>query len=120
MCDKFTGKFGFTPVDDECVTMCCQNPLIVPKLVRYQGMGYYQILATAKDHPHKFFLIPAGGSNGYEVESNHQDLNKLTLKEALSLKEVTKQIEQESWTEITDTQSFTGGGEIHTVVTHHN
>jgi hypothetical protein len=97
MCDQFLNKYGFQSVDDECIEYCESNPLIIPRLIRYQEMGIWQILADVKDSPEKFFLFYLGGPNGYMAEDSYECMNKLTLNDSLDLIEIKKRLSKETW-----------------------
>lgn len=107
--DKFNRKYGFMPANDDCIGECEDNPLIVPKLFRYQGMGHYQILAGVKDVPNRYFLIDVGGSNGYEQEAAHDDLKKLTIDDSITMKQLESRVKKGMWVEVVSTTHYEGG-----------
>lgn len=85
MCDQFNGKFGFKPVDTNCIEDCEENHLVIPRLYRYRGCGVCEVLADVNNAPDKFFWFEMGGPNGYEAASNYEAMLALTIDDALSL-----------------------------------
>lgn len=112
------GKFGLLVVDDRCIDECNENPLIVPKLYHYQGMGLYSIIASVKGKPRKYFYFPVGGPNGYEAEDNHKALNLLTVANALTFKDLIKQLKQTFWAEVVSTEQHDSCA-VDTTITHY-
>lgn len=109
MTEQFNGKYGFRAADEICTEECQDNRLILPRLYRYIGMGYYQILAEVRGVPDKFFLIDVGGSNGYESDFNHKELRKIAVKDAITIEQVQAKLKGQSWVEIVSTTKFEGG-----------
>jgi hypothetical protein len=62
------------------------NILPQPYLIRYHGMGHYQLLSKMKGDSNKYFLIMLGGSNGFDCEYNERQYVNLTEKDSISLK----------------------------------
>lgn len=112
MCEHLNGRYGFTPTDIRCLRECEDNPLIVPVLYRYQGMGLYEILAEVKDTPDKFFLFDVGGPNGHHVDMLHTELNNLTIDQALTLAEIMDRLTKRSWIEIAGTTMTEDGDAV--------
>lgn len=114
---KLKGKYGLQPANDDCIGECEPNSLVVPKLFRYLGMGHYEILADVKDHPNKYFVVHAGGSNGYDRQDSYNDLIKLTIKEAKSFEEVVEYLKRTTWDEVVNVVEA-DHGTINSTVTH--
>lgn len=115
---QYKGRYGFELADERCIGECEDNPLIIPRLYRYQGMGHYEILADVKDHPDKCFLIHVGGSNGYEQRDSHDALLKLTEKDALPIDQLEAKLKGSFWVEIVGSVSTDIGIEIDQCVEH--
>ncbi|CAH6418193.1 Hypothetical protein HVR_LOCUS60 [uncultured virus] len=113
--DTLKGKYGLEDGDEQATDHCKENSLICPKLVRYIGMGHYEIFAVATTDSDKFFIIPAGGSNGYDREANYQDMLKLTLDNTVTFDEIMKHVKGSFWTQIVDA-THGDGVDVHSVV----
>jgi hypothetical protein len=108
---QYNGKYGFEPADERCISTCAENSLISPQIYRYLGMGHYEILADVKGHPNKYFLVRVGGSNGYDVDYNQNQLLKLTEADAMSEHTLRDTLKHSRWIEIVGTVQFEGGEE---------
>lgn len=97
MCDIFTNKYGFEPVDDECVQLCAPNKIIIPKLVRYLGMGTWQALGDVNDSPGHFLIFCIGGPSGFERENSLKCMNELTIQNSIDLAELKSILSKEEW-----------------------
>jgi hypothetical protein len=95
-------KYGFQPANEDCIKECEKNPLLKPILYRYIGMGHYEILAVVP----KYFLITVGGANGYDVMYNHNELNKITMNDAMTKQELLTKLEGKSWVEVVNVSNF--------------
>lgn len=115
--DSLLGKYGLETTSKRDVDYCSKNKLLRPKLIRYQGMGCYEIFAEATTNSKKYFIIQAGGPNGYEVEDNYQRMLSLTLEDTVSFNDVMDHLKQSGWTEIVNITEG-DGVDIHTVVEH--
>ena len=111
MCDNLNTKYGFSIVDDECMDECKDNPLVVPKLIRYIGMGWYQILAIANGMYDKYFLINLGGSSNYDRDHNLSVMRKLTISDAITFDNLMKLLSTKSWCNV-DKKIVVVGGEV--------
>jgi len=117
MSEQFNGKFGFIPVDDECIKICAKNSLIIPRLYRYLGMGTYEILADVKDNPDKFFLFDVGGENGYTADDNYKMMKKLQINDTIDLNTLKRKLSIENWATIVQIKEFKDA-ELHEVQEH--
>ena len=104
MYSQLIEKYGFITADERCISECRENPLIIPRLYRYRGMGLYEIVADVKDVSDRFFLFDVGGPNGYEYETAHNNIKALTLADTLTVERLHDRLLKKSWvTVITST-----------------
>jgi hypothetical protein len=83
-------------------------------------MGLYEILAEVKDTPGKFFIFNVGGGDGHYVDMLHNELNAITLKDALTLPEVMDRLTGRTWQTVEETITTENGDAImQSVRTHH-
>lgn len=69
---------------------CLPTNDIIPQpfLIRYHGMGHYQVIAKLKGKDNLYFLAMIGGSNGYDREYNEKEYVGLSEKDAISIEEI--------------------------------
>lgn len=114
---KIYKKYGLELSDADCIAMCSCNELIIPKFLRYEGMGCYKIIATYSEDLNKIFIINAGGVNGYESENNYKKIQHLSLNDSIDFNKFVEYLKSTSWDEIISIDHF-DAGEIREVIQH--
>lgn len=107
--NEFIEKYGFYASDDVCNREFKDNPLIIPKLIRYQGMGHFKVLAGCKNNVNKFFLIDVGGSCGQTAVNARDAFNKLTYDDAITLEQLRDELVVKKWVEVRDVSELDNG-----------
>lgn len=110
-------RYGCMAADDSCFQACRKNALLFPRLLRYLGMGHYEIVADCALDINKFFIFQVGGSSGQDVEYNQKLIESIDMKDAITFGEVIKHLRNNEWTEIVDVKELSGAS-IETTLTH--
>ena len=111
--EKFL-KIGFVSIDEETLEYITSlNSNLKPLLLRYQGMGNYELLVEGKT---KFILVDMGGENGWTSMYNEGNYKKLKDGSG-SLDEIWEETKKKRWTEITEVKEL-DGGEEHITIEH--
>jgi len=69
--------YGFIELNNEQKKSFIKNTLIIPLVMRYQGMGHYQIIARSSLNMEKYHIIHMGGSNGYEAKYAYDNMLRI-------------------------------------------
>lgn len=70
-------NLGFTSLDNQMFNEININPLFTPILIRYHGLGWYQVIIQ-KCRTNKYRVIPMGGSSYLDHEANLEEYRKLS------------------------------------------
>lgn len=56
-----------------------RHPVLIPLLIRYHGMGHYQVLCVNPNvkSDHKYLIVTLGGSDGHACENNDREFQKI-------------------------------------------
>lgn len=86
-------SLGFKALNDEELNEINVNPLFKPILIRYHGLGWYQVIIR-KCRTHKYRVIPMGGSSEIDREVNLRDYRNMnTQGDFYSLEDLARKIQ---------------------------
>ena len=105
--DRFLA-FGFTPLDQQTKEELSQlNSKLTPHLIRYQGMGWYDILV---EHEKGYAIVSMGGENGFSAEDNEKKYIAIGDDDQFkSADDLLKSIGRGPWHEIVSEEHFGHG-----------
>src|SRR5690554_4795294 len=101
-------RFGFVELDlDTKEELRRLNSKLDPLMMRYQGMGWYDILVH---HKKGYAILSMGGENGWTAAENEKKYTAVGDEhEFKSLDDLLESIDKKPWQEIVFQEEFTGG-----------
>ena len=101
MYKSLIGQYALKNIDDESFTSeFVNNKIMTPRLFRYAGMGYYEVVAESNYKLNYYFLVMLGGSNGYDVLANRRDLRKMTTDDAVDFDQLIENLKLGNWRDV--------------------
>lgn len=91
--DNYINNYGFTVYTDTFP----ENPRVSPHLIRYLGMGTYQLLASFHKSPEKYSLITIGGASNADRKFNLNIFKCISESDGKSLSDLHNDICTTPW-----------------------
>lgn len=101
---KELAKYGFKDLlSEEKDDLNKRNSKLKPLVIRYQGMGCYNVICKNKCIKNNkcYIMVMMGGPNGYEVEYNYNEYKKINEKsDYKKMSNLLDELKKTSWIEI--------------------